>query len=81
VTARHGRSALLPNLVGAALAPAEVGVLAIVIVAIEIVVVGGHVLLASWARRLLRSPVVVRRVNRAAGGIMVGAGVPVAARG
>jgi threonine/homoserine/homoserine lactone efflux protein len=42
-------------------------------------VIGGHVLLAVRARRLMRSPDVVRRVNRVAGGVMVGAGVAVVA--
>ncbi|RVU17232.1 LysE family translocator [Methylobacterium oryzihabitans] len=72
--------ALLPNVVGASLTAGQVGWLAAVIVAVEIVVVGGHVLLATRARRLLRTPAVVRRVNRAAGGLMMGAGVVVAGR-
>jgi threonine/homoserine/homoserine lactone efflux protein len=46
---------------------------------VEAVVVGGHVLLAGRARTLLRTPKTVRRVNRAAGGVMVGAGVAVMA--
>ena len=60
---------------GAGLRPTQVALLAGVILAVEAVVIGGHVLMASRARRLLRTPRVVRRVNRAAGGIMVGAGV------
>lgn len=72
--------ALLPSVVGAALTPSHVATLAAVILAVEVVVIGGHVLLAVRARRLLRTPRVVRRVNRAAGGMMVGAGVVVAAR-
>ena len=67
--------ALLPNLVGPNLRWAEAGQLALVILAVEAVVVGGHVLLANHARTLLRSPRVVRRVNRTAGGLMVGAGL------
>lgn len=50
------------------------------ILAVEVLVIGGHVILAVRARSLLRTPRVVRRVNRAAGGMMVGAGVVVAAR-
>jgi len=69
--------ALLPNVVGASLAPGHLGVLAMVILVIEAVVIGGHVLLAGRARGLLRTPAVVRRVNRAAGGAMIGAGVAV----
>ncbi|MBS7538197.1 MULTISPECIES: LysE family translocator [Xanthobacteraceae] len=71
--------ALLPNMVGASLTLGQVGVLAAVIVAVEVVVIGGHVLLASRARKLLRSPRIVRRVNRTAGSVMVGAGVAVVA--
>lgn len=71
--------ALLPNVVGATLTLEQVGALAAVILAIEVVVVGGHVMLAIRARNLLRSPTIVRRVNRAAGGVMVGAGVAAAA--
>ncbi|MBZ5762086.1 LysE family translocator [Rhizobium sp. VS19-DR104.2] len=71
--------ALLPNVVGASLTLGHVGVLSAVILAVEVVVIGGHVILASRARTLLRSPRIVRRVNRAAGGIMVGAGVAVVA--
>lgn len=71
--------ALLPSVVGAALTPAQVGLLASVIVAIEAVVIGAHVALAVRARRLLRTPGVVRRVNRAAGGVMIGAGVAIVA--
>lgn len=71
--------ALLPNVVGASLTLGHVGVLSAVILAVEVVVIGGHVILASRARKPLRSPRIVRRVNRAAGGIMVGAGVAVVA--
>lgn len=71
--------ALLPNMVGSALTPGDVATLAAVILAVEAVVIGGHVFLAGRARKLLRTPKVVRRVNRAAGGVMVGAGVAVAA--
>ncbi|GLQ78193.1 lysine exporter protein LysE/YggA [Mesorhizobium huakuii] len=71
--------ALLPNVVGASLTSAHLGILVAVIVAVEIVVIGGHVLLAGRARSLLRTPRIVRRVNRAAGGVMIGAGVAVVA--
>jgi len=71
--------ALLPNVVGASLTSAHLGILVAVIVAVEIVVIGGHVLLAGRARSLLRTPRIVRRVNRAAGGVMIGAGVAVLA--
>jgi len=71
--------ALLPNVVGTQLTFADGGMLAAVILAVEVVVVGGHVPLASRARRALRNPSIVRRVNRAAGTVMIGAGVTVAA--
>ncbi|MGE7417315.1 LysE family translocator [Methylobacterium tarhaniae] len=71
--------ALLPNVVGAALAPAQVAILAAVILAVEALVIGGHVLLAGRLRRALRTRAAVRRANRVAGGVMVGAGVAVVA--
>ncbi|BCH33503.1 lysine exporter protein LysE/YggA [Mesorhizobium sp. L-8-10] len=71
--------ALLPNVVGSSLTPAHIAALAAVILAVEVVVIGGHVILAGRARKLLRTPAVVRRVNRTAGGVMVGAGVAIVA--
>lgn len=71
--------ALLPNVVGASLDTGSLGALMLVILAVEAVVIGGHVILAGRARKLLRTPKVVRRVNRAAGGVMIGAGVAVVA--
>jgi threonine/homoserine/homoserine lactone efflux protein len=71
--------ALLPNVVGSSLTPGHLAALAAVILAVEVVVIGGHVILAGRARTLLRTPIIVRRVNRAAGGVMVGAGVAVVA--
>jgi threonine/homoserine/homoserine lactone efflux protein len=71
--------ALLPNIVGAALIPAQVGILAAVILAVEALVIGGHVLLAGRLRHALRTRTVVRRANRVAGGVMVGSGVAVIA--
>jgi len=66
--------ALLPNVVGTDLDARDGLALAAVILAVEIIVVGGHVLAASRARRALRNPVIVRRANRAAGTVMIGAG-------
>lgn len=71
--------ALLPSVVGSSLTGVQVFELASVILAVEIVVIGGHVLLAGRARMLLRTPKIVRRVNRTAGGVMVSAGVAVVA--
>lgn len=70
---------LLPNVVGASLLPAHIAMLATVVLAIEVVVVGGHVLLASRARKFLRTSAIVRRVNRMAGSVMVATGLAVAA--
>jgi threonine/homoserine/homoserine lactone efflux protein len=67
--------ALLPNVVGSSLTPGHIAALAAVILAVEVVVIGGHVVLAGRARKLLRTPIVVRRVNRTAGGVMIGTGV------
>lgn len=71
--------AFLPNVVGPSLTWGQVAELALVILAVEVLVIGGHVVLASRARHALRSPQLVRRVNRAAGATMVGAGVTVMA--
>ncbi|MCU9846944.1 LysE family translocator [Defluviimonas sp. WL0024] len=70
--------ALLPNVVGPSLAWAKVAELAALIVAVEVVVIGSHVVLAARIRRTLGTPKSVRRQNRIAGGAMVGAGVAVA---
>lgn len=71
--------ALLPQVVGTSLTLGNLVALATVILAVEMVVIGGHVVLAVRARTLLRTPAVVRRVNRTAGGVMVGAGIAVVA--
>ncbi|AMY69214.1 LysE family translocator [Frigidibacter mobilis] len=70
--------ALLPNVVGPVLSWVQVGELGVVILAVEVLVIGSHVLLAGRARRLLQAPAALRRANRAAGGAMVGAGLAVA---
>lgn len=70
--------ALLPNVVGASLTIDHLAALAGVILSVEALVIGGHVALAVRARSLLRSPRIVRRVNRTAGGVMIGSGVAVA---
>jgi threonine/homoserine/homoserine lactone efflux protein len=71
--------ALLPNIVGPSLTWVQVAELAVIILVVEVIVVGGHVFFASRARHLLRTPAIVRRVNRISGGVMVGAGATVAA--
>ncbi len=71
--------ALLPNVVGSFLTLSHLGELSVVILLVELAVVGGHVLLATRARKLLRTPRIVRRANRAAGGVLIGAGVAVMA--
>ena len=72
---------LLPNVIGASLTADQVGILAAIIICVEVIVVGGHVFLAERARTLLRCPLTVRRVNRAAGGLLVSAAVAAAALG
>jgi threonine/homoserine/homoserine lactone efflux protein len=71
--------ALLPHVVGPNLSVGDVVNLGFVILLVEVLVIGGHVVLASRARRLLSTPRVVRTVNRGAGTLMVGAGVAVIA--
>ncbi len=71
--------ALLPNVVGTTFTITTLLELAAIILAVEAVVIGGHVLLAVRARRLLRTTRVIRRVNRAAGGLMIGAAVGIVA--
>ncbi|MCQ8870964.1 hypothetical protein NP945_03945 [Mesorhizobium sp. LMG17149] len=55
--------ALLPSGVGASLNAAHLGVLMMVILAVEAVVISVHVILAGRARNLLRTPRIVRRVT------------------
>ncbi len=71
--------ALLPNIVGRSLNVDHLAVLAAVILGVEVLVIGGHVMLAVRARKLLRSERIVKRVNRLAGSVMIGSGVAVAA--
>lgn len=70
--------ALLPHVVGPVLMPGDLALLGLIIVAVEAIVIGGHVLLATKARLLLRTPRAVRRMNRGAGSVMIGAGAVVA---
>ena len=67
--------ALLPNIAGPSLDFAMAGQLAVVILIVETAVIGGHVALALRSRRLLSSAKIIRRVNRAAGSVMIGTGV------
>ena len=70
--------ALLPHVVGPQLTLSQVAVLAGIILLVEALVIGGHVMLAGRARRWLRTPAAVKRMNRAAGGVMIGTGAVVA---
>lgn len=72
--------ALLPNVVHAPLTVAAVAELALVIVLVELVVVGGHVLAALRARRALSNPRTIRRANRVAGAALIGGAAIVATR-
>lgn len=69
--------ALLPNVVDTHLSLGDFSLLAAAILIVEAVVIGGHILLALRTRGLLRNPVVLRRLNRGAGALMVGAGATV----
>ncbi len=71
--------ALLPNFVGADFSTGTYLSLAATIVAVEVVVIGGHVWIAGRARRLLRTPGIVKAVNRGAGAVLALAGVAVIA--
>lgn len=71
--------ALLPAVAGTSLTLVDGVKLAFMILVVEVVVVGAHVMLAVRARRALRSPRIVRRVNRVAGTVMAGAGAAVIA--
>jgi len=70
--------ALLPHVVGPHLNVSEVAILSGIILVVEAVVICGHVLLAGRARRWLRTTQAVKRMNRAAGGVMIGTGAVVA---
>lgn len=73
--------ALLPTVLGVSdLSASNLGLLLLVIGAIEIIVVGGHVILAYRARHYLNDPRRLRLLNRGAGSLMIGAGVLVASR-
>jgi len=71
--------ALLPHVVHAELTLRQFAVLATTILGVEVIVIGGHVLLAAKARGLLRVPAILRRANRVAGTVMIGTGVAAAA--
>ncbi len=66
--------ALPPNIPGPSLGVAVALELAVIILAVETVVIGGHVALAVSSQRYLNSPEIMRRVNRAAGTVMIGTG-------
>lgn len=73
--------ALLPGVVGVRpLTISDTVVLLAVIAVVEVVVVGGHVLIGHKAKSALTDPKRVRTLNRGAGALMVGAGVLVASR-
>lgn len=69
--------ALLPGFVSADFSWPDYASLAAVIIAVEIVVVGGHVWIADKARSLLRTPAIVRRTNRIAASTLGLAGLQI----
>ena len=73
--------ALLPGVLG--LRPpgvADTALLLAIIAVVEVVVVGGHVLIGMKARNLLDRPARIRALNRGAGSLMIAAAAVVAAR-
>ena len=73
--------ALLPGVLGfRPLTVYDTVELLIIIALIEVVVVGGHVLIGQKAKNALTDPKKVGILNRGAGALMVGAGVLVASR-
>jgi len=71
--------ALLPNIFGADLSWLQIVAVSLVILAVEAIVISGHVILANRARRAFQTPRIMRRVNRIAGGTLIGTGVASAA--
>lgn len=73
--------ALLPGVLGVKpLSITDTLILLLVIALIEVIVIGGHVIVALKARNALKRPERIRLMNKGAGVLMVGAGVLVAAR-
>ncbi len=73
--------ALLPSFIGNGLSFEQLAALALVIVAVEVVVVSSYVFLALQARRTLNSRAAVRNMNRVTGGVMIGTAVAMASIG
>jgi threonine/homoserine/homoserine lactone efflux protein len=71
--------AILPNVVGPSLTPADLLQLLAVILAIEAVVIGFYAGLAVKARGLASRPTFLRRLNKAAGGVMAATGAAILA--
>lgn len=71
--------ALLPNFVSDTVGLETFLALVAVILLVEVVVIGGHVWLATRARRLLRTPAIVRRANRVTGSFLAAAGLAIVA--
>ena len=63
-----------------ALTLVELAVIVLIIAVVLVSVLGTYAYLASRARRMLTNRRAVRRLNRAAGGVMVAAGVAIATR-
>lgn len=73
--------ALLPNIASSAIGLEGAFELALVIILVETIVIGGHVWIALRSQNLLTSPRIRRRVNRLSGTVMIGTGaVALAAR-
>lgn len=74
-------SALVPTFIDlAVLTLGDVALLCLVVALVSLVVLGGYAFLATRAGRSIKSPRAFRWLNRATGGLLVGAGVAVATR-
>ncbi|NIA70674.1 LysE family translocator [Pelagibius litoralis] len=74
-------SALVPTFIDmAALTLGDVALLSLVVALVSLVVLGAYAFLATRAGRSIKSPRAFRWLNRATGGLLVGAGVAVATR-
>lgn len=67
--------ALLPNFVGGDFSARQFLTFVTAIVAVEIIVIGGHIGLARKARAVLKRPAMIRRANRSMAVLFFGAGI------
>jgi len=73
--------ALLPNFVPHTFDRTALFTIVAIILAVEAVVIGGHVFLAGRARRVLKTPRSIKLINRATGGFLGAAGLVILTSG